>query len=67
LSSPTRHHDAGDWWIHEGGEWHSAEDWRRPNRTWQDQRVRWIAPYLKGPDVAAMVERDYELVARNGD
>jgi hypothetical protein len=36
--------------------------WRRPNRTWQDQRVRWIAPYLKGPDVAAIVEREYELV-----
>ena len=35
--------------------------WRRPSPSWQDQRVRWIAPYLKGPEVAAIVEREYEL------
>ncbi len=35
--------------------------WRRPHSSWQDQRVRWIAPYLKGPDVAAIVEREYAL------
>ncbi|HKO46518.1 MAG TPA: hypothetical protein VJV79_02270 [Polyangiaceae bacterium] len=37
--------------------------WRRPHSSWQDQRVRWIAPYLKGPDVAAIVEREYALGA----
>jgi len=37
--------------------------WRRPHQSWQDQRVRWIAPYLKGPDVAAIVEREYTLGA----
>ncbi len=36
--------------------------WRRANASWQDQRVRWIEPYLKGPDAAAIVERQYELV-----
>jgi hypothetical protein len=38
--------------------------WRRANPSWEDQRVRWIAPYLKGPDVAAIVEREYELSGR---
>ncbi len=37
--------------------------WRRPHDSWQDQRVRWIAPYLKGPEVAAIVEREYALGA----
>jgi len=37
--------------------------WRRPNSSWQDQRVRWIAPYLKGPEIAAIVEREYALGA----
>jgi hypothetical protein len=36
--------------------------WRRANAGWQDQRVRWIEPYLKGPDAAAIIEREYELV-----
>jgi hypothetical protein len=35
--------------------------WRRPNPSWKDQRLRWIKPYLKGPDVAAIVERQYQL------
>lgn len=39
--------------------------WRRSNPSWEDQRVRWIAPYLKGPDVAAIIEREYELVAED--
>lgn len=37
--------------------------WRRPHTSWQDQRVRWIAPYLKGPEMAAIVEREYALGA----
>lgn len=37
--------------------------WRRPNPAWQEQRVRWIEPYLKGPDAAAVIERAYELTA----
>lgn len=37
--------------------------WRRPHSSWQDQRVRWTAPYLKGPDVAAIVEQEYALGA----
>jgi hypothetical protein len=35
--------------------------WRRPNLDWKDQRLRWIAPYLKGPEMAVVVERAYEL------
>jgi hypothetical protein len=26
--------------------------------------VRWIEPYLKGPDAAAIIERQYELVGQ---
>jgi hypothetical protein len=37
--------------------------WRRPHTSWQDQRVRWIAPYLKGPEMAAIAEREYALGA----
>lgn len=36
--------------------------WRRPNPSWEDQRLRWIAPYLKGPELAAIIERQYDLV-----
>jgi hypothetical protein len=35
--------------------------WRRPNPSWKDQRLRWIAPYWKGPDLAATIERTYRL------
>ena len=35
--------------------------WRKPNPSWQDQRLRWIAPYLKGPEMTAIVERMYDL------
>jgi len=35
--------------------------WRRPARTWKDQRMRWIEPYWKGPDIAADIERTYQL------
>lgn len=35
--------------------------WRRPNPSWSDQRMRWIEPYWKGPDMAAVIERSYRL------
>lgn len=35
--------------------------WRRPQKGWQDQRLRWIEPYWKGPDLAAVIERVYRL------
>jgi hypothetical protein len=35
--------------------------WRWPPTAWRDQRVRWIEPYWKGPDLAAIVERTYKL------
>jgi hypothetical protein len=35
--------------------------WRRANPSWQDQRVRWIEPYWKGPELAAIVEKEYRL------
>lgn len=35
--------------------------WRRANVGWADQRMRWIAPYWKGPDLADVVERAYRL------
>ena len=35
--------------------------WRRPNPDWSDQRMRWIEPYWKGPDMAAVIERSYRL------
>jgi len=35
--------------------------WRRAARGWKDQRMRWIAPYWKGPDIAAVIERTYKL------
>ncbi|MBX3232018.1 MAG: hypothetical protein KIT84_20120 [Labilithrix sp.] len=38
--------------------------WRKPNPSWEDQRLRWIAPYLKGPEMTAIIERAYELKAR---
>jgi len=35
--------------------------WRRAPAGWNDQRMRWIEPYWKGPDLAAIVERTYKL------
>jgi hypothetical protein len=35
--------------------------WRRANPGWVDQRLRWIEPYWKGPELAAIVEREYKL------
>ena len=35
--------------------------WRRPNPDWQDQRLRWIEPYWKGPELAAAIEREYRM------
>jgi hypothetical protein len=35
--------------------------WRRAPPRWADQRVRWIKPYWKGPDMAAIIERTYRL------
>jgi hypothetical protein len=35
--------------------------WRRAPKNWTDQRMRWIAPYWKGPELAAIVERAYRL------
>lgn len=37
--------------------------WRRPARQYHDQRTRWIEPYWKGPDAAAVIEREYRLRA----
>lgn len=37
--------------------------WRRPAESWKDQSMRWIKPYWKGPDIAAVVERAYRLEA----
>jgi len=35
--------------------------WRRAAKGWKDQRPRWIKPYWKGPEMAAIVEREYRL------
>jgi len=35
--------------------------WRRPPKSWKDQRLRWIEPYWKGPELAAVIERAYEV------
>ncbi len=35
--------------------------WRRANPNWKDQRMRWIEPYWKGPDLATIIERQYQL------
>jgi hypothetical protein len=35
--------------------------WRRANPDWKDQQLRWIEPYWKGPELAAVIERDYRL------
>ena len=35
--------------------------WRRAGKNYKDQSLRWIAPYWKGPDMAAVIERAYRL------
>jgi hypothetical protein len=35
--------------------------WRRPPKNWKEQHPRWIKPYWKGPDIAAVIERTYKL------
>jgi hypothetical protein len=35
--------------------------WRRPSASWADQRLRWIEPYWKGPDLAVTIEKAYRL------
>jgi hypothetical protein len=35
--------------------------WRRAQKVWTDQRLRWIEPYWKGPDMAAIIEHAYRL------
>jgi hypothetical protein len=35
--------------------------WRRAVKTWTDQRLRWIEPHWKGPDMAAIIEHAYRL------
>ena len=35
--------------------------WRRAPTSWKDQRLRWIEPYWKGPDLGALIERAYKL------
>lgn len=35
--------------------------WRRAAKNWKDQRLRWIAPHWKGPDMAMVIERAYRL------
>lgn len=37
--------------------------WRSANASWEDQRLRWIRPYLKGPEMTAIVERAYAMRA----
>ncbi len=35
--------------------------WRRPPKSWKDQRPRWIEPFWKGPELGAVIERAYQL------
>ncbi|MFH0902216.1 MAG: hypothetical protein V2A73_16410, partial [Pseudomonadota bacterium] len=35
--------------------------WRNPNPGWKNKETRWIKPYWKGPDIAAVIEHDYRL------
>lgn len=36
--------------------------WRRANPSWQDQALRWIEPYWKGPEMVAVIEKEYRMV-----
>lgn len=35
--------------------------WRRAAASWSNQKMRWIQPYWKGPDMATIIERTYRL------
>ena len=35
--------------------------WRRPAKNWKEQRMIWIGPYWKGPDIAAVIEKTYKM------
>ena len=35
--------------------------WRRASEHWKDQRLRWIEPHWKGPEIAPILEREYRL------
>ncbi len=35
--------------------------WRRAPENWKDQRLRWIEPHWKGPEIAPLLEREYRL------
>ena len=35
--------------------------WRKANPSWHDQRLRWIEPYWKGPELATIIEKQYEM------
>jgi hypothetical protein len=35
--------------------------WRRPAKNWKLQQPRWIEPHWKGPDMAAVIERAYDM------
>ncbi len=35
--------------------------WRRAPTQWRDQRLRWIEPYWKGPDIGNIIEKEYKL------
>ncbi|MBI3270066.1 MAG: hypothetical protein HYZ53_13655 [Planctomycetes bacterium] len=35
--------------------------WHRAAATWKDQRLRWIEPYWKGPDIGVLIERQYRM------
>lgn len=36
------------------GHWRAA-------RGWTDQRVRWIEPYWRGPELGPTIEKEYRL------
>jgi hypothetical protein len=40
---------------------HGARHWGRAQKGRADQRLRWIEPYWKGPDMATAIERVYRL------
>jgi hypothetical protein len=35
--------------------------WRRAPAHWKDQRPRWIKPHWRGPEAAAIIEKQYRL------
>ena len=35
--------------------------WRWPAKHWINRSLRWIEPYWKGPDLAAVIEKAYRL------